>query len=98
MSHKWSWQSQTCNCRSCRGDGPDDPEECPDSCHSMQVVYSECGGIGACECFPKTLRGRLALWWQGPCEIDPEPECDCLSPEEIKADRAEARAEAREDR
>ncbi len=87
-----------CNCPSCNGDGHPDVEECPDSCRSMQVVYSGCGGVGECECFPDTLRGRLALWWQGPCgAVDPSPACDCPTESEIREERAEARAEARRD-
>lgn len=84
------------------------PTDCPDSCRSMQVVYSECGGIGQCECRNRGVqRGLFGLlrmwftagqWWAGDCLIDPSPECDCHSPAEIRADREEARAEAREDR
>lgn len=88
----------TCNCPQCSGTlEPDYPEECPDSCRSMQVVYSECGGVGQCECFPDTLRGRLALWWQGPCAVDLSPECECPTADEIAENRAEARAEATRD-
>lgn len=88
----------TCNCAQCNGTlEPPEAPECPDLCRSMQVVYSECGGVGRCECFPDTLRGWLNAWWQGPCAVDPSPECDCPSPQEIAEDRAEARAEAMRD-
>lgn len=65
------------------------PPDCPDSCRSMQVVYLECGGIGACKCFWR--------FCAGPCGIDPAPECDCLTPSEIRAERDERRAEMMED-
>ncbi len=89
------WQ---CNCAQCRGDGPPDPPECPDTCQSMQVFYAGCGGIGECHCFPPTWRGMLNRWWQGPCEIDPEPTCDCPSAADIRAERAERCYEAERDR
>ena len=74
------------------------PPECPDSCRSMQVVYSDCGGVGRCECFPDTLRGRLAGFLQGACAVDEDPACDCPTPAEVRAERDEARDEARIER
>jgi len=61
--------------------------DCPDTCASMIEVYSECGGKGECLCV-------------GGLNEDCDPvvgECDCPSLEEIKADRAEARSDERND-
>jgi len=63
------------------------PGDCPDSCASMLSCPQTCEG---CSCFQ-----------DAPCShcVDHLPgDCDCPSPEEIKAERAERRAEEREDR
>lgn len=61
--------------------------------------FSVCEAELNCECYDTaTLRGLIQFLWNGPCEIDPEPECTCPSPAEIKAERAERRAEMMEDR
>ena len=113
-----------CNCRQCNGTlEPDYPEECPDSCASMQEP-TECGEceelMEECVCwiygtwacygigFWATWGWRLCnvlrrMEWvkgfRGPSKTPAAAaECDCPSPAEIRADRAEARAEAREDR
>ena len=113
-----------CNCRQCNGTlEPDYPEECPDSCASMQEP-TECGEceeiIEECVCWlfpewahpfhgpiPRFVWGccyfmRRFQWthgFRGPSKTPAAAaECDCMSPAEIRADREEARAEAREDR
>ena len=82
---------------------PWNQKECPESCASMVEVWSECGGVDACECFgpaPWSWPNRwLELYKHGVAECRPVvKECDCPSPEDIKAERAEAKAEARAER
>ena len=81
----------SCRCPSCNGDGPDYPDECPDTCASMTVTYEKCGGVGECICFLHRFLGLAA------CAEETTADCDCPSPEEIAEDRAEARADARAD-
>lgn len=77
------------------------PPDCPDECASMREVHSECGSMGECRCYDGAglnFWTLLRAWWRGPCGLDGPAECDCPSLAEIKAERAERRAEAREDR
>jgi hypothetical protein len=62
------------------------PPDCPDECASNHPIYGTDG----------TLLGQLRGWLFGAYIIDPAPDCDCPSPAEIRAEREEARAEARE--
>ncbi len=87
-------------------DEPDHMDDCPAGPDGPEI-YSECGGVGRCECTHRGVQqgffGWLrmwfvaGMWWAGPCAIVADPDCTCPSPEEIAADRAEARVEACED-
>lgn len=62
------------------------PPDCPDACASMRSCPPTCGGC-SCHIAP-------------PCShcLEHEPaDCDCLTKEEIAAERAEARADAQRD-
>ena len=77
----------TCNCDQCNGTlEPDYPPECPETCASMRRCPDGCGGCA----------GNV-----GPncehCKFHVPDDCDCPTPAEIRADREEARAEARRD-
>ncbi len=70
-------------------DEPDHLRGCP--CHEdSDVIWSKCGGHNECLC-------SLAIRELGECE-EIEPECICPSSEELEAEAAEARQEARNDR
>lgn len=78
------------------------PPDCPDSCRSMQIIWSQCGGVDMCSCYAHLPHGTRWFWrlrdWlifgQEICVPLTDNECDCPSAEEIAADRAEARADA----
>lgn len=82
------------------------PPDCADECASMQEIYSECGGVGACICYDdRSILIRWALrlrdrirFGEEVCVIVKKPECDCPSDDEIVAERAEARADEDRDR
>lgn len=63
------------------------PPDCPDSCASMRYCPPGCGGC-ACHMIAPCAH----------CEDHEPGDCDCPSPEEIRAERAERLAELREDR
>lgn len=74
------------------------PPDCPDECASMQTIYSECGGVDLCECYPNTILGLIRGWWYGPCERD-NKECDCAERNsDAQAEAAEVRADLEWDR
>lgn len=97
------WRGSECGCPSCNGDGPDYGPDCPDSCASMQEIYSECGGRGVCVCYANRPRGTRWFWrladrlrlGEEVCIPTTANDCDCESPAEIRADREEARADAK---
>lgn len=63
------------------------PPDCPVTCASMRECPSDCGGC-ACHIHPPCPH----------CEYHEKGECDCPSESELKAERAEMKAEARGDR
>ena len=78
----------TCNCAQCNGTlEPPEAPECPETCASMRRCPHDCGG---CSCY---LAAPCTH-----CMTHEADECDCPSLKEIRADRDEARADARSDR
>jgi len=67
-------------------------------------LFSECGGLGECECYPDTWLGKLRRFMdrlvlgESVCIPTKDPECTCPSAQEIAEERAEARRDAMEDR
>jgi hypothetical protein len=62
------------------------PPDCPETCASMRSCPATCGGC-ACHLVPPCTH----------CLTHEAGDCDCPSLKEIRADRAEARADARRD-
>lgn len=77
----------TCNCAQCNGtlEAPEAPD-CPETCASMRRCPDGCGGC-SCHLAPPCTH----------CMTHEAGECDCLTKAEIRADRAEARADAARD-
>lgn len=75
---------------------PDHEKACPAG-EDGPELYSECGGLGQCECYPRTLWGFVTWWWvvlkdgEDVCTVVEDPECICPSKEEIRAEKEEAR-------
>ncbi len=62
------------------------------------TLFSECGGVGRCVCFPDNVHGRINLFWHGPCAAVVEPDCICPNEAEERAEAAEAEYDRRRDR